>query len=86
MDVEAIAALRMRPEVEREVERGMREFLAYSLDRSPRSLAFLDEIRRPGQERGRSAVSRTLGRADAAVVAASGGVGSSEPVEGLAPA
>jgi DNA repair protein RecO (recombination protein O) len=86
MDVEAIAALRMRPEVEREVERGMREFLAYSLDRSPRSLAFLDEIRRPGQERGRSAVSRTLGRADAAVVAASVGVGSSEPVEGLAPA
>jgi DNA repair protein RecO (recombination protein O) len=86
MDVEAIAALRMRPEVEREVERGMREFLAYSLDRSPRSLAFLDEIRRPGQERGRSAVSRTLGRADAAVVAAAVGVGSSEPVEGLAPA
>jgi DNA repair protein RecO (recombination protein O) len=86
MDVEAIAALRMRPEVEREVERGMREFLAYSLDRSPRSLAFLDEIRRPGQERGRSPVTHAIGRAEAAVVAASVGVGSSEPVEGLAPA
>jgi DNA repair protein RecO (recombination protein O) len=47
MDVEALAALRVRPETEREVERAMREFLAYSLDRSPRSLAFLDEIRRP---------------------------------------
>jgi DNA repair protein RecO (recombination protein O) len=47
LDVEALAALRIRPEVEREVERAMREFLAYSLDRSPRSLAFLDEVRRP---------------------------------------
>jgi DNA repair protein RecO (recombination protein O) len=46
MDVEAIADLRIRPDAEREVERAMREFLAYSLDRSPRSLAFLDEIRR----------------------------------------
>ena len=45
MDVEAISALRLRPEVEREVEIAMREFLAYSLDRSPRSLAFLDEVR-----------------------------------------
>ncbi len=44
-DVEALAALRVRPEVEREVEMGMREFLAYSLDRRPRSLAFLDEVR-----------------------------------------
>ncbi len=44
-DVEALAALRIRPEVEREVELGMREFLAYSLDRKPRSLAFLDEVR-----------------------------------------
>jgi DNA repair protein RecO (recombination protein O) len=44
-DVEALAALRIRPEVEREVEIGMREFLAYSLDRKPRSLAFLDEVR-----------------------------------------
>jgi DNA repair protein RecO (recombination protein O) len=45
MDVEGLAALRIRPEVEREIERAMREFLAYSLDRAPRSLAFLDEIR-----------------------------------------
>jgi DNA repair protein RecO (recombination protein O) len=44
-DVEALAGLRIRPEVEREVEIGMREFLAYSLDRKPRSLAFLDEVR-----------------------------------------
>ena len=39
------AALRVRPEVEREVEIAMREFLAYSLDRKPRSLSFLDEVR-----------------------------------------
>ncbi len=45
MDVEGLAGLRIRPTVEREVETGMREFLAYSLDRSPRSLAFLDEVR-----------------------------------------
>jgi DNA repair protein RecO (recombination protein O) len=45
MDIEGLAALRIRPSVEREIETGMREFLAYSLDRSPRSLAFLDEVR-----------------------------------------
>ena len=44
-DVEALASLRVRPEIEREVEIAMREFLAYSLDRRPRSLAFLDEVR-----------------------------------------
>lgn len=44
-DVEALAELRVRPAVEREVEIAMREFLAYSLDRRPRSLAFLDEVR-----------------------------------------
>ena len=44
-DVEALAGLRIRSEVEREVELAMREFLAYSLDRKPRSLAFLDEVR-----------------------------------------
>jgi DNA repair protein RecO (recombination protein O) len=52
MDVEAIAGLRIPAAVEREVEAAMREFLAYSLDRSPKSLAFLDEVRhepvRPG--------------------------------------
>jgi hypothetical protein len=45
LDVEALAALRVRPETEREVEIAMREFLAFSLERKPRSLAFLDEIR-----------------------------------------
>jgi DNA repair protein RecO (recombination protein O) len=45
LDVEALAALRVRPETEREVEIAIREFLAYSLDRRPRSLAFLDEVR-----------------------------------------
>ncbi len=45
LDVEALAALRVRPESEREVEIAMREFLAFSLDRRPRSLAFLDEVR-----------------------------------------
>ena len=50
-DVEALAALRVRPEVEREVEIAMREFLAYSLDRRPRSLAFLDEVRSNAAER-----------------------------------
>ncbi|HJW21095.1 MAG TPA: DNA repair protein RecO [Candidatus Limnocylindrales bacterium] len=45
LDIEALATLRLRPETEREVETAMREFLAYSLDRSPRSLAFLDEVR-----------------------------------------
>jgi hypothetical protein len=48
-DVEALAALRVRPAVEREVEMAMREFLAYSLDRRPRSLAFLDEVRAGAQ-------------------------------------
>ena len=45
MDVEALAALRLVATVEREVESAMREFLSYTLDRSPRSLAFLDEVR-----------------------------------------
>jgi DNA repair protein RecO (recombination protein O) len=45
MDVEALAALRVRPEVETEVEGAMRAFLSYTLDRSPKSLAFLDEVR-----------------------------------------
>ena len=45
MDVEALAALRVHPEVEREVESAMRSFLAYTLDRQPKSLAFLDEVR-----------------------------------------
>jgi hypothetical protein len=46
MDIEALAALRLKPAVEREVERAMRDFLAVSLDRNSRSLDFLDEVRR----------------------------------------
>ncbi len=57
MDVEAIAALRVRPEVEAEVEAAMRAFLAYTLDRSPRSLAFLDEVR-AGRQVGHEVVAR----------------------------
>src|SRR3954452_9882092 len=45
LDVEALAALRVRPGTEREVEIAMREFLSFSLDRRPRSLAFHDEVR-----------------------------------------
>jgi DNA repair protein RecO (recombination protein O) len=54
LDVEALAALRIRPGVEREVELAMREFLAYSLDRKPRSLAFLDEVRAGGETAGQA--------------------------------
>ena len=55
LDVEALAALRVRPETEREVEIAMREFLAFSLDRKPRSLAFLDEVRASAAELARGA-------------------------------
>jgi DNA repair protein RecO (recombination protein O) len=49
LDIEAIAALRLADEVEREVEQAMREFMRVALERDPRSLAFLDEVRaRPG--------------------------------------
>lgn len=54
MDVEALASLRVRPDVEAEVEAAMRAFLGYTLERSPRSLAFLDEVR--ADERARSEV------------------------------
>jgi hypothetical protein len=52
--VEALASLRVRPEAESEVEAAMLAFLAYTLDRSPRSLAFLDEV--SADERARSEV------------------------------
>ncbi len=45
LDIEAIAALRLDPMVEREVEAGLREFVRSSLERDARSLAFLDEVR-----------------------------------------
>jgi DNA repair protein RecO (recombination protein O) len=51
MDAEALAGLRVRPEVEAEVESAMRAFLGYTLDRAPKSLGFLDEIRAPHPER-----------------------------------
>jgi DNA repair protein RecO (recombination protein O) len=44
-DVEAIAALRLAPETEREVESALRDFIRHALEREARSLAFLDEIR-----------------------------------------
>jgi DNA repair protein RecO (recombination protein O) len=46
-DVEAIAALRVAPETEREVESALRDFVRHALEREARSLAFLDEIRMP---------------------------------------
>jgi DNA repair protein RecO (recombination protein O) len=46
MDAEALAALRLPPAVEVEVERTLRDFLRVSLEREARSLGFLDEIRR----------------------------------------
>lgn len=46
MDVEALAGLKLHPEVEREVEAAMRDFLQVSLERNARSLDFLDEVRR----------------------------------------
>ena len=45
LDIEAIAALRVAPSAEREVEAAMREFISHALDRQARSLAFLDEVR-----------------------------------------
>ena len=45
MDAEALAGLRLPVAVEREVEALMREFIRQSLERDPRSLAFLDEVR-----------------------------------------
>ncbi len=44
-DVEALAGLRLAEATEREVESAMRDFLRHALERDPRSLAFLDEIR-----------------------------------------
>ena len=45
MDAEALAGLRLPGIVEREVEAAMREFVRHMLERDPRSLAFLDEVR-----------------------------------------
>ncbi len=45
LDIEAIAALRLAESTEREVEGAMRDFMRIALERDPRSLAFLDEVR-----------------------------------------
>ena len=45
MDAEALAGLRLPTSVEREVEAAMREFVRHVLERDPKSLAFLDEVR-----------------------------------------
>src|SRR5207253_1650932 len=45
MDAEALAGLRQAAAVEAEVEGMMREFLRQVLERDPKSLAFLDEVR-----------------------------------------
>jgi DNA repair protein RecO len=50
LDVEALAGLRLPPAVEREVEGAMRDFLRVSLERDARSLQFLDEVRRAGDQ------------------------------------
>ena len=44
-DVEALAALRLPPAVEAEVEAAMRRYIRYVLEREARSLAFIDEVR-----------------------------------------
>jgi DNA repair protein RecO (recombination protein O) len=48
LDVEAIAALRLPPDVEVEVESVMRRYIRYVLEREARSLAFVDEVRHRG--------------------------------------
>jgi DNA repair protein RecO (recombination protein O) len=45
LDIEAIATLRLPAAAEDEVEAAMRDFMRVALERDPRSLAFLDEVR-----------------------------------------
>ncbi len=45
LDIEALAALRLPREIEAEVEGAMRRFMRHVLEREPRSVAFLDEVR-----------------------------------------
>jgi DNA repair protein RecO (recombination protein O) len=45
MDIEAIAALRLPIAVEQEAENALRRFVRHVLERDPRSLGFLDEVR-----------------------------------------
>jgi DNA repair protein RecO (recombination protein O) len=45
LDIEALAALRLSEATEHETETAMRDFMRVALERDPRSLAFLDEVR-----------------------------------------
>ncbi len=45
LDAEALADLRLAPELEREAESAMRTYIAHVLEREARSLPFLDEVR-----------------------------------------
>jgi DNA repair protein RecO (recombination protein O) len=45
LDIEALAALRLSAATEAEVEAAMRRYMRHVLEREPRSLAFLDEVR-----------------------------------------
>jgi DNA repair protein RecO (recombination protein O) len=45
LDIEAIAGLRLPVAVELEAENALRRFIRHILERDPRSLAFLDEVR-----------------------------------------
>ena len=45
MDIEAIAGLRLPRGVELETEDALRRFMRHMLEREPRSLVFLDEVR-----------------------------------------
>ena len=45
LDIEALATLRLSEATEREAEAAMRDFMRVALERDPRSLAFLDEVR-----------------------------------------
>jgi len=51
LDIEAIAALRLASDIERETEAALREFVRGALERDARSLAFLDEVRGPRRAR-----------------------------------
>lgn len=54
LDVEALAALRLPPEVEGDVEALMRRYMRYILEREARSLSFVDEVRHRPPGAGRS--------------------------------
>jgi DNA repair protein RecO len=77
LDVEAIAALRLAPSVEGEVETAMRDFMRVALERDARSLAFLDEVRATPGTRRASSPGATSGAASSATAGATSGATSS---------